>query len=256
MRLDLDLSGRTAVVTGAGSGIGLASVRALAAAGAQVFGGSRTLNEELRAATPHALEVDLATEKGPALLVERALAEFGGLDILVNVVGGGVKWATGFLDIEDDVWRRTFEVNLFSTVRATRAALPSLIERKGAIVNIGSVSARLADPHLAHYAAAKAAVVNLGKALSAEFSPLGVSVNTVSPGPTRTRIWSNPEMAAKLGMTAEEFLASVPEMNGLTTGALIEPDEVAALVALLASGAVRSVTGSEFTIDAGMLKTV
>ncbi|MEV4255931.1 SDR family oxidoreductase [Spirillospora sp. NPDC049652] len=252
----VDLSGRTAVVTGAGSGIGLASVRALAASGARVLGGSRTLNDALRAATPHAMEVDLATADGPRLLVERALAEFGGLDVLVNVVGGGVKWAAGFLDIEDEVWLRTLQVNLLSTVRAVRAALPSLIERRGAIVNIGSVSARLADPHLAHYAAAKAAVVNLGKSLSVEFSPLGVSVNTVSPGPTRSRIWSNPDMAAKLGMTAEEFQAAVPAMNGLTTGALIEPDEVASLVVLLASGAVPSVTGSEYTIDAGMLKTI
>ena len=254
--MQLDLTGKAAVVTGAGSGIGLAAVHALVAAGARVYGGSRTLNPELRAATPHALEVDLATPEGPGRLVQEAVAAFGGLDILVNVVGGGVAWATGFLDIDDDVWQRTFDVNLFSTIRATRAALPSLIERRGAIVNIGSVSAKLADPHLAHYAAAKAAVVNLGKALSAEFSPLGVSVNTISPGPTRTRIWSNPEMAAKLGLTVEEFFTAVPAMNGLTTGRLIEPDEVAALVVLLASGRVPSVTGSDYTIDAGMLKNL
>jgi NAD(P)-dependent dehydrogenase (short-subunit alcohol dehydrogenase family) len=254
--MTFDLSGKKAVVTGAGAGIGLAVVQALASANADVLGGARTIGPQLLAVTPHTFEVDLATATGPRLLVEHALAAFGGIDILVNNVGGGVMRAAGFLDVDDDVWQHTFELNVFSTIRATRAALPSLVERKGAIINIGSVNARLADPHLVHYSAAKAALANLGKALSEEFGPRGVRVNTISPGPVRTRIWIQPEIARQAGMTPEEFIAAVPKMAGLSTGMMVEPCEVAALVMLLASDAVPSITGSDYTIDGGMIKSL
>ncbi|MFC6883262.1 MULTISPECIES: SDR family NAD(P)-dependent oxidoreductase [Actinomadura] len=255
--MELELSGKKAVVTGAGQGIGLAVVRALAEAGADVYGGARTVGPELREATKYTMEVDLATPDGPGRLVEAAREELGGVDVLVNNVGGGVSWAASFLDIDDDVWRRSFELNLFSTVRASRAALPGMVERGGGtIVNIGSANGRLADPQLAHYAAAKAALANLGKALSVEFSPKGVRVNTISPGPVRTRIWTKPQLAKQAGMTPEEFVRSVPGKVGLTTGALVEPEEIAALVVLLASGRIPSVTGADLSIDAGLLKIV
>ncbi|WP_131737013.1 SDR family NAD(P)-dependent oxidoreductase [Actinomadura roseirufa] len=254
--MELELSGKKAVVTGAGAGIGLAVAEALTAAGAQVFGGARTVGPELRAAAKHTLEIDLATPDGPARLVAAALAEFGEIDLLVNNVGGGVSWAASFLDIDDDVWRRSFELNLFTTVRACRAALPSLVARRGAIVNIGSANGRLADPQLAHYSAAKAALTNLGKALSAEFAPKGVRINTISPGPVRTRIWTRPALAKQAGMTPEEFVDSVPAKVGLATGAMVEPTEIAALVVLLASGRIPSVTGADLSIDAGLLKVV
>ncbi|MFE0021539.1 SDR family NAD(P)-dependent oxidoreductase [Amycolatopsis sp. NPDC059021] len=252
--MNLGLSGKTAVVTGAGHGIGLAVVRALTAEGVQVLGGTRTMSGELEAATPHVVLADLATPDGPATLIRHALDRFGGVDLLVNNVGGGVKMASGFLDTDDETWQRAVELNLFSAVRATRAALPSLIERRGAIVNIGSVNARLPDPHLVHYSAAKAALAGLGKALAAEFGPRGVRVNTVSPGPVRTRIWTSPALAESLGTTPEEFVAKVPEMMGLTTGRMVEAEEVAAMVVLLLSGAVPSAVGADFAIDAGMAK--
>ncbi|MBF8194288.1 SDR family oxidoreductase [Nonomuraea sp. K274] len=250
--MEFDLSGKTAVVTGAGAGIGLAVTQALVSAGAEVFGGARTVTSDLLAVTPHTLEVDLLDQQGPKSLIDAALAKFGGVDVLVNNVGGGVKLAAGFLDIEDEVWQHTFELNVLTTIRATRAALPSLIERNGAIINIGSMNSSMVDPRLGHYSAAKAALTNIGKALSAEFTSRGVRVNTISPGPVRTRLWTNPEMAKRAGMTPEEFIATVPKMTGLSTGQLIEPDEIAALVVLLASGRVRSVTGAEVMIDAGM----
>jgi NAD(P)-dependent dehydrogenase (short-subunit alcohol dehydrogenase family) len=250
--MQFDLSGKTAVVTGAGAGIGLAVTRALAGAGAEVFGGARTVSSELLDTTPHTLEVDLLTKEGPRSLIDAALAKFGGIDILVNNVGGGVKLAKGFLDIDDDVWLHTFELNVLTTIRATRAALPSLVERKGSIVNIGSMNSSMVDPKLGHYSAAKAALTNIGKSLSAEFTAQGVRVNTISPGPVRTRLWTNPEMARRAGMTPEEFVATVPKMTGLSTGELIEPDEIATLVVMLASGRVRSITGAEVMIDAGM----
>ncbi|GAA3213686.1 SDR family NAD(P)-dependent oxidoreductase [Nonomuraea helvata] len=250
--MEFDLTGKTAVVTGAGAGIGLAVTQKLVSAGADVFGGARTVSADLLATTPHTLEVDLLTKQGPQSLIDAALAKFGGIDILVNNVGGGVKLASGFLDIEDDVWQHTFELNVLTTIRATRAALPSLVERNGAIINIGSMNSSMVDPRLGHYSAAKAALTNIGKALSAEFSSQGVRVNTISPGPVRTRLWTNPEIAKRAGMTPEEFVATVPKMTGLSTGEMIDPDEIATLVVMLASGRVRSITGAEVMIDAGM----
>lgn len=250
--MHIDLSGKKAVVTGAGAGIGLAVVRALTEAGADVLGGARTVSAELKDLTGHVREVDLLTEDGPGQLIEQALSELGGIDILVNNVGGGVKLASGFLDIDDETWSHALQLNVFTMIRATRAALPSLVERNGAIINIGSMNSILVDPRLGHYSAAKAAVSNISKALSAEFSSQGVRVNTISPGPVRTRLWTNPEIARRAGMTSEEFQAMVPAMAGLSTGQLIEPEEIAALTLLLASGRVRGVTGADYPIDAGM----
>lgn len=253
--MELGLAGRKAVVTGAGDGIGLAIVQALTAEGSDVLGGARTVSPGLRAATPHTMQVDLSTPDGPAALLGHALKLFGGLDILVNNVGGGIRMSAGFLDVDDETWQRALDLNFFSTVRAIRAALPSLVERKGTIINIGSVNARQADPKLAHYSAAKAALVNLGKALGQEFGPRGVRVNTISPGPVRTRVWTSAALAEVTGMAPDEFVATVPGAMGLVTGRMIETGEVAALAVLLVSDRIPSVVGTEYLIDAGMCKT-
>lgn len=254
--MELELKGRRAVVTGASRGIGLAVARALVAEGVAVLGGARTISDELRETTPHTLEVDLTTADGPATLVERAIAEFGGVDILVNNVGGRTVSAQGFLDLDDEGWRQGFELNFFSAVRAIRAALPSLLENRGAIVNIGSINGRLAVPRLVEYSAAKAALTNLTKALSEEFAPQGVRVTMVSPGPVRTDTWTNPVRAAKMGLTPEQVLAAVPKMTGMSTGQIIAPEEVAAVVLLLASDTLPSVVGTEWLIDGGTVKSL
>jgi NAD(P)-dependent dehydrogenase (short-subunit alcohol dehydrogenase family) len=148
-----------------------------------------------------------------------------------------------------------------TAVRASRAALPSLIERRGTIVNISSINSRLPQAPVTDYAAAKAALTNLGKALSEEFGPQGVRVNTVSPGPVRTDIWQGEGgfghtlAAAMAGGDHAGFLAGFPAMAGMTTGRFTEPDEVAALVLLLVSPQTVSVTGSDWVIDGGMLKS-
>ncbi|MCW7945683.1 3-oxoacyl-ACP reductase [Streptomyces hygroscopicus] len=254
--MDLQLKGKKAVVTGASRGIGLAIAQALAAEGAEVYGGARTVSDELRDTTPYTLEVDLATPQGPGQLVGRAVEEFGGLDILVNNVGGRTTAAAGFLEVYDDAWASTFELNFLSAVRAIRAALPSLLESKGSVVTIGSVNSRLAQPRLVEYSAAKAALANLSKSLSEEFGPRGVRFSTVSPGPVLTGTWTNPELAARRGMSVEQLVAAVPAFTGLSTGKIIDPGEVAAVVLLLASGRLPSATGSDWVIDAGMLKSL
>ncbi|QMU78156.1 SDR family oxidoreductase [Streptacidiphilus sp. PB12-B1b] len=254
--MDLQLKGKRAVVTGASRGIGLAIVQALAAEGVEVLGGARTIGAELSEATPHTLAVDLTEADGPARLVAHAVETFGGLDILVNNVGGRTVSANGFLDLDDDGWQKGFDLNFFSAVRAIRAALPSLVESRGSIINIGSVNGRLAVPRLAEYSAAKAALTNLTKALSEEFGPQGVRVNTVSPGPVLTDTWNSPQRAERMGMSVEDLVAAVPKWMGLTTGKIIAPEEVASIVLLLASDRLPSTTGTDWLIDAGMLKSV
>src|SRR3954453_15054576 len=163
--MDLHLDGKVAVVTGASKGIGLAIVAALAEAGATVVAGSRVTGSGVAALTARLavepVSVDLATPDGPAQLVECAVAGFGGLDILVNNVGGLKFHPGGFLATTDADWQRAFDLNVLSTVRAVRAALPALLARGGgAIVNISSLNARMPDAPITDYSAAKAAVTN------------------------------------------------------------------------------------------------
>jgi len=251
--MNLGLSGSTAVVTGAGRGIGLAIVRVLTAEGVQVAAAARTVTPELKETGAVAVEADLTTAEGAALLVDRAVAEFGGVDVLVNNVGGGEDFAVGgFLSADDDLWRRAFDRNFFSAVRVTRAALPSLLRRRGTIVNISSVVARVPGSGTVDYSVPKAALTALGKALDEEFGPQGVRVTTVSPGPVRTAFWDT--VAAAYGTDSSDLLAGLPASAGMTTGRVIEPEEVADLVAFLASGRARSIAGSDHLLDGGAVK--
>ena len=155
-----------------------------------------------------------------------------------------------------------FEFNLFSAVRACRAALPLLIERGGAIVNVSSVHGRQPSAVNVDYGAAKAAMINLTKALSEEFGSHGVRVNGVCPGPVRTPWWTEPGgaadiLAAQTGADRETVMATLaPEMMQLSTGRLAEPQEIADAVVLLASPRSASTTGTEFVVDSGHLKAI
>lgn len=252
---------RIAVVTGAGRGIGLAIVQALVEDGFTVVAGSRTVTDALRDATPDALAVDLATSGGPGHLVRYGVERYGGIDLLVNNVAGTSTPAGGFLELDDDAWRHTVDLTLMSAVRATRAALPSLLERRGTVVNISSVNARLPQPRLVAQSAAKAALSNLGKALAEEFGGRGLRVNTISPGPVWTDLWTSPGgpgdvLAKRAGLAPENVTEQLPRLVGLTTGRFADPQEIAALVVLLASGRVANMSGSDLVIDGGMVKTV
>ncbi|RBQ19057.1 3-oxoacyl-ACP reductase [Spongiactinospora rosea] len=268
--MDMRLKGRVAVVTGASKGIGLAVTHALLAEGAKVVAASRTAGPELSAlARPDLVHegVDLMDPEAPARTVARAVQEFGGLDILVNNAGGrppGVDLPRGsFFDASDDEWRAMFEFNLFSAVRAARAAIPHMLSRGGgSIVNVSSANARQPSQMNVDYGAAKAAMSNLTKALSEEFGPQGIRVNTVSPGPVLTPWWTEPGGAADriAGLTGADRAAVldkiVPESMGLTTGRLAGPEEIADVVVLLASPRSASTTGAEFTVDSGFVKAV
>ncbi|WKX73595.1 SDR family oxidoreductase [Streptomyces sp. XD-27] len=260
--MDLHLTSKTALVTGASRGIGLATVRRLAAEGVRTVGVARTITDELKATGAVTVAADLATPDGAEHAVGAARSALGGIDLLVNGVGIGDAYATdGFLAATDDVWKATFDITLFSAVRVTRAALPDLLERHGAVVNIGSMGASVPSSGPVDYTVAKAALKALGKSLAEEFGPRGVRVNTVSPGPVRTAVWEagegfGAELAERAGMALPEFLAQVPSMIGMTTARMTEPEEVAALVAFLLSDHARSIMGAELRIDGGAVKTV
>ncbi|MEV7192804.1 SDR family oxidoreductase [Streptomyces sp. NPDC093510] len=263
--MDLQLTGRSALVTGASRGIGLATVAALLDEGMRVVAAARTITPELAAPGATGITVDLSTTDGPARLVDRAEAELGGLDLLVNNVGGGdadAGWTGGFLDRTEQQWHDAFDLNFFAAVRTARAALPHLtLGGGGAIVNVSSTSARTPHAGPVTYSTAKAALTAFGKALAEEFGPRGVRVNTVSPGPVRTDMWEGPDgygaqLAASMGLPQEQLIDGLPETAGMVIGRIVRPAEVAALIAYLGSPVAAGITGADHVIDGNSVKTV
>jgi len=264
--MDLGLAGKVAVVTGASKGIGLAITQAFVAEGALVIAGARSSSpelDELVAAGSVLFEsVDLSQPDAPGRLVARS-GDLGGLDILVNNVGAVAFRPAGFLSVTDDEWLETLTLSFLAAVRTTRAAIPLLIERGGGnVVTIGSVNAFLPDPPVVDYSAAKAAVWNLSKSLSKEFGAQNLRFNTISPGPVATQLWLGENgvaatAAKNLGVdfdTARDTV--VASQGGFSTGRFTQPSEVADLALILASHRAGNVTGSDFLIDGGLLKTL
>ncbi|PJJ65076.1 oxidoreductase [Compostimonas suwonensis] len=264
--MDLHLEGKVAVVTGASKGIGLAVTKALVEEGARVVAGARGIGGELaelaKTDAVLAVSVDLSTPEGPAELVSRA-AHFGGFDILVNNVGAVTPRTEGFLSISDEEWLSTINLSLMAAVRTTRAAIPELLARGGGnVVTIGSVNAFLPDPGVLDYSAVKAAVWNLSKSLSKEYGAQNLRFNTISPGPVATPLWlGETGVAATVAKaTGVDFETAkkniIASQGGFSTGRFTEASEVADLVLLLASDRAGNVTGSDFLIDGGLIKTL
>ncbi|GIH16036.1 oxidoreductase [Rugosimonospora africana] len=260
----MHLSGRVALVTGASKGIGLAVTQALADEGVRVAAAARSVTVELAKLAEQAdvrpVTVDLSTPDGPAAAVDAAVAAYGGLDILVNNVGGVRPRTGGFLSVGDDEWLTALNINFLAAVRSTRAALPHLLRSAaGSIVTIASVNAALPDPLVIDYSAAKAALANFCKSLSKEVGPQGVRVNTVSPGPVSTDLWLGPDgvaatIARNGGGAADDVARQAA--GGSVTGRFTRPDEVADLVVYLAGDRAANVTGADYTVDGGLITTL
>jgi NAD(P)-dependent dehydrogenase (short-subunit alcohol dehydrogenase family) len=189
--MDLELSDKVAVVTGASKGIGLAVAKTLAGEGARVVAGARTVDSLQGIDGVTAVQADLGAPDGPAKLVRAAVEGHGRVDVLVNNVGGVRLRTEGFLAIGDAEFEWALRMNFFTTLRATRAVLPGMLERGGgAIVNVASVNAFFEpDGGTVEYGAAKAAALNLAKSLAQEYGERGIRVNSVSPGPVATDLW-------------------------------------------------------------------
>jgi NAD(P)-dependent dehydrogenase (short-subunit alcohol dehydrogenase family) len=254
--MDLQLQDQVAVVTGGSKGIGLAVARTLAAEGMQVVVGARSVDGMPAIDGVSTLAVDLGAADGPARLVEHAIDAHGRVDVLVNNVGGAPVRLEGFLALSDDDIAATMNINFYSAVRAIRAVLPGMIERQGgAIVNVASVNAFLTDPNVIDYAAAKSALVNLSKSLSRELGPAGVRINDVSPGPVATDLWLGEGGVADTIAKSGGGDAKAGAEAAMPTGRFTRPEEVATLVALLASPRTGNVTGSQYVIDGGLVQT-
>jgi NAD(P)-dependent dehydrogenase (short-subunit alcohol dehydrogenase family) len=261
--MDLRLAGKVVVVTGANRGIGLAVTRAFLAEGARVVAGALHTDNLDTLDGVVAVPVDLASPDGPALLVDRALREYGRVDVLVNNVGGVRLRLDGFLAVGDEEFDWALRMNFFTALRAIRAALPPMLdEGAGTVVNVASVNSVFQpDGGTIDYGAAKAALVNLSKSLSQEFGAGGIRFNCVSPGPVSTDLWLGDHgvaqtVAAAMGIDADTARESVVAgIGGFATGRFSTPEEVATLVVMLASDRTANVTGANYLIDGGLIKT-
>jgi 3-oxoacyl-[acyl-carrier protein] reductase len=251
--MDLKLAGKVALVTGSSRGIGLATAKAFAAEGCRIMLSARSA-EQLRdaeaalrgsGAEAAAHAADVSDPAGAARLIDAALAAYGGIDILVNNVGGGGGGAR-IADSTDDDWRGALERNLVQTVRMMRLALPHMKGRPGAaVINIASISGW--SPQLAmsgQYGAAKAALIFDTERWALEFVPYGVRVNTVSPGSILVE-----------GNGWDRYRLANPELfddyvrHGFPMGRLGTAEEVADVIVFIASPRAYWINGGNIPVD-------
>jgi len=262
----LSLAGRQALVVGGTSGLGAAVVRRLADAGARVLAVGRTAPDttapDATASETTAARTILAdaTRPGTADLIATVVREEGGLDILVQVVGGSSTPGGGHATMTDAHWEDELSRNLMAAVRVDRALTPLLLERgAGTIVHVGSIQGRmpLFDGTLG-YAAAKAALRTYSKGLANELAPQGIRVNTVSPGgiqsPSSTALAQR--IAGARGLTeAEGMQLLMDSLGGIPDGRFAPAAEIAEVIGFLVSPGAASVVGAEITVDGGTVKT-
>ncbi len=257
---DKELAGKRVLVTGGtGGGIGEAVVRRLADAGAKVATTARRTPEEPGAAELF-IPADISTPEGTTRLVNGVLEHFGGIDILVNNVGGSSAPTGGVLAQSDGDWQLAFETNLFAAVRLDRGLLPAMLQQgSGVIVHITSIQRRLPGENTMAYSAAKAALANYSKGLATELAPKGIRVNTVAPGFTETKAAERliHRMAERLGTGYEDARQNLMDsLGGIPIGRTARPEEVAELVAFLVSDRASYIIGAEHTIDGGIIRSV
>ncbi len=251
----MTLSGKTALVTGGGRGIGRAIAERLSASGARVVVTGRTLadlDEVAKAIGGVAVEVDLADRASLARALERIASSAPAVDILVN--NAGIAESATFDRTTDEMWDRTFEVNVTSAFALCRALVPGMIARGwGRVVNVASNAGRIGYAYTSAYCASKHALVGLTRALASEIARSGVTVNAVCPGWVETRMSAEAasRIADKTGRSAEQASGALAAMSPQRR--LLEASEIAHLVHALCAHEARGIHGQAIPIDGGQV---
>ena len=242
--MDLELRGTVCLITGSTAGIGLETARLLRAEGAVVVTTGRGGGD---------IPADLARAGEPERVVHETIERHGRLDVLVNNVGGtGIRRLE---DLTDDDWQASFEINLMSAVRATRAALLHMRARgSGTIVNVSSTAGKRPSTGMPDYSVMKAAMLSFSRLVADLYARDGIRCNAVTPGPTATQAWLGDGGLADQQGNREEVLAKVGA--GRPLGRLAEPGEIAAVVAFLCSPRSSYVTGAAWSADGGTVPII
>lgn len=260
MSFDLHLNGLRAVVTGGTLGLGAAVVKNLSLAGARVITSARTVPAQRVDGVTY-VAADLSTADGASHLAQTVLRDWGGVDILINSLGGSKTPGGGFAAISDEHWLAELNLNLMPAVRLDRALLPSMLAQgSGVVIHVSSIQ-RVLPLHesTTAYAAAKGALTTYSKALAREVVPKGVRVLSVAPGwiETEASVVFAERMAAQAGTDYEGGKKMIMDwLGGIPVGRPAKPQEVADLIAFLASSRSASIAGTEYRIDGGTVPTL
>lgn len=258
MSMDLELQGKRVLVTAGTKGVGKAVVGLFRELGAKVLATAR--EQPVDTLADVFVAADLTTIDGCDAVAEAVMANFGGVDIIVHVVGGSTAPGGGFAALGEDEWQHELNLNLLPAVRLDRVLLPGMLAQgAGVVIHVTSIQRELPLPEsTTAYAAAKAALSTYSKSLSKEVSPKGIRVVRVAPGWIETE--ASVAMAERLALQAGTDYEGgkqiiMKSLGGIPLGRPSKPIEVANLIAFLASPCAATITGTEYVIDGGTIPT-
>jgi 3-oxoacyl-[acyl-carrier protein] reductase len=255
--VELGLENRVCIVTGSTAGIGRETARMLAEEGARVITSGRRRSGPEVGESLH-VAADLSEPDSPGNLVAEAERAVGPVDVLVNNVGFAEIRA--FDELTDDDWEQLWQLNVMSYVRAMKAVLPGMRERRsGRIVNVSSTAGKRPSTGMPDYSVTKAAVLSLSRLVADLYAMDGILCNAVTPGPTASPAWLADggladQTAKRSGKSREQVLADVGK--GRPLGRLAEPEEIAAVIVFLCSDHANYVTGAAWSVDGGTVPII